>query len=153
MRELIIENPKLQTVYQKYTTVTLTWVFWVIWVYIWTPLITLACWWIGIEFAYTKLFSYASFMIFLSDIQSYAITIVIFCAVLIFWAMYNLFRFRNASRYKEPQAVSLEDIGHYANIPKESLEQYQKAKIVSVRFDEQNRLVDIRELGTQNLLG
>lgn len=151
MKELIIERPKLQTVYQRYTSITLTVFFWIVWIYIWTPLITVAFWWFGIEAVYTDVFTYTSFKLFMADVGRYFITISIFCTGLIFWAIYNLFRFRNTSRYKESEAVSLEEISNYANIKKESLAIYQKTKILSVRFDEQNKLVDIRELETPKL--
>lgn len=146
MEELIIERPELQTIYQRYGSMTLTAFFWMVWFYIWTPLITLVCWWFGIEFIYTEIFTYASFKFFIDDVRQYLMAISILCAGLIFWSNYNFLRFRNASRYKECQAVSLEEISHYSNIKKESLVIYQKTKILSVRFDEQNKLVDIREL-------
>lgn len=150
MRELIIERPKLQTVAQKYTSITLTWFFWIVWIYIWTPFVTLVCWWLGIKFAYTEVFTYATFIVFLADVKSYFIAITILTAGLILWALYNFFRFKDSCRYKAPQDVNLEDISKYANIKKEFLEKYQTAKILSVRFDEQDELVEIRELEKPN---
>lgn len=148
VQKLIIDRPKLQTIYQRYGSVTLTVFFWMVWCYIWTPLITLVCWLFGIEFIYTEIFTYLSFKLFIADVGLYLITIGILCAVLFFWAIYNLLRFKNASNYKECQAVSLEEISHYANIKKESLAKYQKTKMLTVKFDEHNTLVDIQELGT-----
>lgn len=145
MEELIIERPKLQTIYQRYGSVTLTVFFWMLWFYIWTPLITLACWYFGIEFIYTEIFTYVSFKFFIDDVWPYFMAISILCAGLIFWSMYNFYRFRNSSRYKESPPVSLEEMSHYSNIKKELLAIYQKTKILSVRFDEQNNLVDIQE--------
>lgn len=145
MNELIIERPKLQTIYQKYGSATLTAFFWILWIYIWTPLITLGCWFFGIEFIYTEIFTYTSFKYFIDDIRQYFVAISILCAGLIFWSIYNFLRFRKSTRYKESPAVSLEETSNYSDIKKDLLATYQKNRVLSVQFDEQNKLADIHE--------
>jgi biofilm PGA synthesis protein PgaD len=145
MRELVIENPKLQTLRQKYTSFTLTSFFWFIWFYIWTPLITLVFWFFGFDFFYSEIFTYESYQVFILDIQKYFISIFFLCTALGSWALYNFYHFRNSKRYKEPLPVSLEELSDYIKIEKEALKKYQSTKILTVEFDEKDYLVAIRE--------
>ncbi|MDP3334575.1 MAG: poly-beta-1,6-N-acetyl-D-glucosamine biosynthesis protein PgaD, partial [Methylococcaceae bacterium] len=49
MKDLIINTPSLQSIKQKYVSALFTFVFWVVWIFLWTPLVTLIGWILGVD--------------------------------------------------------------------------------------------------------
>lgn len=96
--DLIIEDPKLQTLGQKTLYGLLTVVFWALWIYLWLPLITLLAWAFGISRFVDIMVVGQGFEALKEVIVVYFIVIAVMGGALVLWALYNRIRFSGRER-------------------------------------------------------
>jgi len=140
MNELIINQPSLQTLRQRFASSILTVLFWVFWIYLWLPLVSLLAWLFGIDLFYDQLIVQSNHDDLFHIVSWYLFIILIITASLISWSAYNLFRFRNKNRRRSTAQVALSEIAAHFSVGDEQLAQWHDARRIVIRHDEQGRI-------------
>lgn len=141
MNDLIIDTPLLQSLKQKYVSALLTFIFWVLWIYLWTPLITLVGWILGINLAFFQMVELGGYKDVAADFVIFLLCVAIMGGALAIWASYNFFRFRNVDRRTPLPAVTNSQLSAFFKVDRVMLSKQQEAQCLSVSFDEQGNIV------------
>ncbi len=144
MRNLIINTPSLQNLWQRYASVLLTFIFWGVWFFLWIPIATLIAWYFGFTLLYFEMFEMGGFETATQDFIRFLIVVACLGGSLAIWASYNYLRFRGVDRRAAQKPVSQEQIGDFFKIEYSILKKAKHAKLVSVSFDEDGKIIDIK---------
>ena len=140
MSAIIINEPRLQTLRQRYAYSLVTFVFWVFWLYLWLPLVSLVAWLLGINLFYQEMIVQEGYLAFFELVGWYAVTILIMAAVLLGWAGYNLYRFRGKDRRKSAAGVDPADIARQFAVEVDQLNQWHRAKRLTIHHNEEGAI-------------
>ncbi len=146
MRELIINAPSVQTLWQRSTSVIFTFVFWVVWFFLWIPLATLIAWYLGIDLVYFQMFELDGFRIVMKDFFRFIQVVGLLGGTLGLWAAYNYLRFKGREKRKALPQLSEHMLADYLGIDIEMLKGYQQERALSVKFDDSGRILAITRL-------
>lgn len=107
-----MKQPRLQRAAWGFVTLG----FWMVYVYLWTPLVTLLLWLLGIRTAFFELYvrehAIEPFLLFSLPLLALA------CALLLIsWAEYNRLRFSRADRRSQPRSATLPDVAEALGTP------------------------------------
>ena len=144
-RQLIIDRPELVPVRHRVAWGVLTAVFWIAWAYLWSPVITLAAWGLGLYLGYRNLapdiFSGELWPIVLS----YVAVVVVIGIVLLGWAQIEFLRFRSAARRRAPVPVTPGDLAALdttqVGLSVAQIEAWQHERRLEVSHDDAGRIV------------
>jgi len=109
-RQLIIDRPELVPVRHRVAWGVLTALFWLAWAYLWSPVITLAAWAVGLYVGYRNLAPSVFSGEIWPIVLSYLAVIVVIGIVLLGWAQIEFRRFRSAVRRRAPVPVTPADL-------------------------------------------
>jgi len=140
MTELIISQPSLQTLRQRFASSILTFLFWAFWIYLWLPLVSLLAWLFGIDLFYEQLIVQSSYNDLIHIASWYLFVILMITVSLISWSVYNLFRFRNKDRRRHTVQVGLSEIAAHFSVDDQQLAHWHDAKRIVIRHDEQGNI-------------
>lgn len=143
-KPLIIQSPSLQSLQQRYATAIFTFIFWMIWIFLWSPLITLIGWLLGFDLFYVEIFELEGYESILSDMTGFVEWVAIIGGALATWALYNFLRFRDIERRTALSPVSNQQLSTFFNISEHSLHQHQHSQYLSVSFDEQGNITNVK---------
>lgn len=112
----LIRKPRKQPRLQRAAWGFVTLGFWMVYVYLWTPLVTLLLWLLGIRTAFFELYvrehAIEPFLLFSLPLLALA------CALLLIsWAEYNRLRFSRADRRSQPRSATLPDVAEALGTP------------------------------------
>jgi len=143
MENLIINSPSMQSLWQRYSSFILTFIFWVIWFFLWVPVATLLAWYFGYHLVYFEMFTLEGYKEVIQDFISFLVIVAIMGGSLAIWATYNFMRFKGKDRRSKPQTITLQDQAEFFGVDSSLLQIYQKKDFVSVSFDEKGNIVDL----------
>jgi len=143
MKDLILDSPSMQSLWQRYSSVILTFIFWVLWFFLWVPVATLLAWYLGFHRVYFEMFTLQGYKQVIHNFVTFLISVAIMGGSLAIWAAYNFIRFKGNDRRAKPQSVTLEDQAEFFGIDSELLRKYRHASYVSVSFDDNGKITDL----------
>ena len=143
MRDLIIDTPSMQSLWQRFSSILLTFFFWIVWFFIWTPLVTAIAWYIGLDLIYFEMFEMDGYKAMIHDFTIFLGVVTLLGGSLAVWAAYNFFRFRGVDRRAALIPVSSQEIAEYFEIKETELKKNQQAKVISVSFNDTGKIIDI----------
>jgi biofilm PGA synthesis protein PgaD len=146
MKDLIIDTPSLQSLKQKYLSTFLTFVFWVVWIFLWTPLITLIGWLLGIDWMYFQMIELGGYEAVANDFMYFLLYVTIMAGMLAIWASYNFFRFRNVDRRLALPPTDNSQLSEFFKVDMATLSQKQHTQCLSVSFDDEGNIISSTEL-------
>ena len=143
MSDLIINQPGLQKLRQRFASSLLTFLFWVIWIYLWLPLFSLFAWLLGVDLFYDQMIVRSGYEALVDVIAWYLLVILIIAITLLGWAGYNLFRFRNKNRRRGSPQVGHSEIANHFGIDAEHLAQWHSARHIVICHDEHGNISNV----------
>jgi biofilm PGA synthesis protein PgaD len=141
MKDLIIDTPSMQSLWQRFSSVIFTFVFWVLWFFIWIPLVTVFAWYLGIDLIYFEMFEMDGYKALMDDVFEFIRVVSLLGGALAIWAAYNYFRFRGKKRRVAPAQVSSKEMAEYFEVKEAELHENQQAKLISVSFDDTGKII------------
>lgn len=139
-RPLIIHNPNLQTLRQRYAYAALTLAFWILWFYLWTPLITLVAWLLGADRFYDTMIGRGGIDMLMSMLGLFGLVILSMGTVFGGWALYNRWRVRGRDKRRGSPAVSDAELGEYFTLTPEQLALLRDSRRAVVAHDADGRI-------------
>lgn len=141
MKPLIIATPSLQSLRQKYVSTVVTFAFWVIWIFLWTPLVTLVGWLLGIEQVYFQMIELDGYREVLADFVLFLEWVAAIGGALAVWALYNFLRFRNVERRMALPPVKTTQQAAFFHVDVAILSKHQETRCLSVSFDGDGNII------------
>jgi biofilm PGA synthesis protein PgaD len=135
--ELIIEKPEVLRKRDKYTSVSITLIFWFILFYLWHPVISLLAWVFGIKLFYEHMIVLGGADGFMQMLFKYLLSISILGGGLILWALYNKFRFRKKVRRAGSSEINSQDVAEYFKISSEDHENWKSSKNMLINISDE----------------
>ena len=127
-RPLIIERPDLQTAGQRFGYLSLTFVCWIFWLYLFVPLLSLVAWVLGARTVYEVLLQDLSVSNLVEISTLYGTGIGALTLIYLVWAVSSYLRFRRVDR-RAPQApVSAAQLAASHQLSLESLSTLQSSR-------------------------
>lgn len=137
---LIIEDPSLQTLGQRYGWYSVTFIFWVLYIYLWLPAITLLAWFFGYQ-RFTEYFINSSQALTTSSgIGLYLIIVAIIAVIFLGWAKIEQARFTGKQRRSNAKPVTTEEMAAHWEINAEHLASAQYQKRTTIHFTQSARI-------------
>jgi biofilm PGA synthesis protein PgaD len=146
MKPLVIDTPSLQSLRQKYFSTVITFVFWVVWIFLWTPLVTLLAWFLGIDQVYLQMVELDGYKEVVDDLLLFLQCVAVMGGSLAVWALYNFGRFRNVERRTSLPPVSNAQLSDFFHVDAATISQQQTVQCLSVSFDGDGNITASREL-------
>jgi biofilm PGA synthesis protein PgaD len=140
MHPLIIERPDLQTRLQRYGYLSVTFIGWVLWLYLFVPLLSLAAWVFGATLVYQTLLQGLSPADLAGLLVRYGGGIAVLVSALFVWAMTSYWRFRGMDRRRAPPPVDDERLRHAHHLDAEELAALRKAGRLVVSAEQLERM-------------
>ena len=141
MRPLIIERPDLQTAAQRYGDVSLTFICWIVWLYLFVPLLSLAAWFVGGTLIYERLLpDLTENNNMLERLIGYGFGIAVLGAIYLAWAAYNYLRWRGVDRRLSSSPVTADQIAERFGLSRERIDSLRGASIDVISLEEQAAL-------------
>ena len=141
MKDLIIDAPSMQSLWQRFSSVIVTFVFWVVWFFIWIPLATAFAWYLGFDLIYFEMFEMDGYKALIDEIYRFIGVVSLLGGSLAIWAAYNYFRFRGKQRRATQAQVSSKEMAEFFGVKEAELNENKQAKLVSVSFDNVGNIV------------
>jgi biofilm PGA synthesis protein PgaD len=138
-----IDSPHLQDKVQRGVFGVINALGWMLWIYLFIPLLSLLAW----VFGYYQFDQYI-----LNDPQpdlvnqlwSLAILVLVMNVVLLIWASYNWWRFKNNDRRQHVENISNQQIAHFYELSEDALQLAQREQIVTFYYDDIGKITDIQ---------
>jgi biofilm PGA synthesis protein PgaD len=140
MNSLIIDEPSLQTLKQRFAYSLVTFLFWTVWIYLWLPVISLVAWLAGFHLFYQEMIVQNGAQLFFDLVTFYGLTILSIGIVFLSWAWYNLARFRGKERRKSAKGVEKADLARLFSVEVDQLGKWHKAKRLIIYHDEEGEI-------------
>ncbi len=142
-RELILDVPSMQTLWQKYSSALLTFIFWVLWFFLWMPVITALAWYFGFEIMYFEMFEMSGYQAVIRSFLNFLLVVFLLGGALASWAGYNYIRFKGKDKRSTPMQVSTQQQADYLNTNEHLLSEFQHQQRLSVSFDDHGAISKI----------
>lgn len=142
-RPLIIENPGLQTLRQRYAFAALTLIFWVIWFYLWMPVITLVAWLFGADRFYETMIAHSGMDLLVSLLGLYGLVILSMGTILGGWAWYNRLRVRGRDKRRSSTPIDAAGLDAFFGTRPEQSSLARGARRVVIEHDEDGKIREI----------
>lgn len=139
--KLIIERPDLQTLAQRFGSMTLTFGFWVLYLYLWLPGISALAWLVEGGLFYEHMIERRGYVAIGRVLGAYLSVIGITSGLFLAWARLNQFRFRGEERRARVATVSAFELGRSFGVPPRIVHAWQQSRRVVVHFDDEGRIV------------
>ena len=105
-RPLVIQREDLQTWAQRYGYLSVTFLFWFLWLYLFVPLLALVAWAMGATLVYQVMIHGLETSELIALLKSYGTGAGVLSGVYLLWAVVSWLRFRNVERRRSPATVS-----------------------------------------------
>lgn len=142
----LIERPDLQSRQQRTLYGALTFVFWLFWCYLWLPLLALLAWALGVQQAFKYMVTLDGFRDLATVLLLYGLEILLLCASLILWAVYNILRFGGVENRVAAPPVTPVEIGRDFGQDAVSVAQWQREQRLCVTHDDEGRIAHVEIL-------
>jgi len=138
---LIIERPDLQTLAQRFGSMTLTFVFWLVYLYLWLPLVSALAWFVEGGLFYEHMIVERGYVAVGRVIGAYLTVIAVTSGVFIAWARLNQFRFRGVERRSHVESITAFELSQTFGVPPRIVMAWQRDRSITVHFDDDGRIV------------
>ncbi|MDZ7668506.1 MAG: poly-beta-1,6-N-acetyl-D-glucosamine biosynthesis protein PgaD [Gammaproteobacteria bacterium] len=139
-RPLVIERPDLQTRAQRYGYLSVTFVCWFLWLYLFVPLLSFVAWALGATVIYQAMLQNLDTAALWRLIQSYGTGIVSLAAIYVLWAFSSYLRFRHADRRGRPPDATDQQLAASHRISAEELQTLRSSRRLVVSADQLQRM-------------
>ncbi len=146
---LIIEEPKLQSLKQRYGQKTLAFIGWAGWLYLLLPLLNMVGWFFGIQLFYEKIVIQGDKVQLTALIIAYVILITVVLNMIAGWALYHIWRFAGKERRKLQPPASVEDMSRYFHVKSYRVPEWQHAKRMTLYLNDKGLLETVDTLGEE----
>ena len=138
---LIIERPDLQTLAQRFGSMSLTLVFWMFYLYLWLPLISAFAWLTEGYFFYDHLIANEGYVGLGDILIIYAYVVLAMNVAFFAWARINFRRFRGAERRSLVNPVETGQIAKQFHVPTQVVQGWQQSKSTVIYFDHRGEII------------
>lgn len=138
---LIIERPDLQTLTQRFGSVSLTLIFWAIYLYLWLPLIGAFAWLTEGYFFYDNLIANEGYVELGNILIIYAYVVLAMNVAFFAWARVNFRRFRGTQRRSFVNPVETNQIAQRFHVPAQVVKGWHRSKSTFIYFDHRGEIV------------
>lgn len=142
---LIIENPGLQTLRQRYAYAALTLIFWVVWFYLWMPIITLFAWLFGADRFYETMIAHSGIDMLAGLLGLYGLVILSMGAILGGWAWYNRLLVRGRDKRRNSAPADPAELDVFFGVSPEQSDIARRARQVVIEHDESGGIREVYE--------
>ncbi len=142
-RDLLINEPELQTLHHKLGDTVITAVMWGIYLYLWLPLISLVAWLFGIQLFYHELIEAGGYLELLDRIALYATVIPVILVVIFSWSLSNQRRFRGQERRNAVSEISPAEMTAFFDVTAAEFERLRDASRIVIAIDENGNIEHI----------
>ena len=142
-RDLLINEPQLQSLQHKLGDTVLTAAMWGIYLYLWLPLVSLVAWLFGIQLFYHELIEAGGYLELLDKVALYATVIPAIFVVIISWSVSNQRRFRGQERRNEVSEISPAEMTAFFDVTTGEFERLRAASRIVIAIDENGRIEHI----------
>ncbi len=142
-RDLLINEPQLQSLQHKLGDTVLTAAMWGIYLYLWLPLVSLVAWLFGIQLFYHELIEAGGYLELLDKVALYATVIPAIFVVIISWSLSNQRRFRGQERRNEVSEISPAEMTAFFDVTTGEFERLRAASRIVIAIDENGRIEHI----------
>ena len=142
-RDLLINEPQLQSLQHKLGDTVLTAAMWGIYLYLWLPLVSLVAWLFGIQLFYHELIEAGGYLELLDKVALYATVIPAIFVVIISWSLSNQKRFRGQERRNEVSEISPAEMTAFFDVTTGEFERLRAASRIVIAIDENGRIEHI----------
>ena len=139
--KLIIDRPDLQTLAQRFGSMTVTFVFWVLYLYLWLPGISAVAWLIEGGLFYEHMIERRGYVAVGRVLGTYLTVIGAMSALFLAWARLNQFRFRGVERRERVATVSAFELGRSFGVPPRIVRSWQQSRSIVIHFDDEGGIV------------
>lgn len=151
MPERIIEYRGLQTKRMRVFYGVMTTILWLVYAYLWTPLLTLLAWLLGVRLFSEEMLKPAN-MEYLYELWFYFQVLLVLLVIVMGWSTYNVRRFRGVERRKAIQSVTPAEEAMAHEVPLELAMRLKQERMTRVRFGPRANARDvapIADVGTR----
>lgn len=106
VRPLIIQREDLQTWAQRYGYLSVTFLFWFVWLYLFVPLLALLAWALGATLVYRVMIQGLDAAELVELLKAYGSGAGLLSGSYLLWAVVSWLRFRKVERRRAPAAVT-----------------------------------------------
>jgi len=135
-RPLIIERPDLQTRAQRYGYLSVTFICWFLWLYLFVPLLSFVAWALGATVIYQAMLQNLDTAALWQLIQSYGTGITGLAGIYVLWAFSSYLRFRHVARRGRPPDTTDQELADSHRISAEELNTLRSSRRVVVSADQ-----------------
>ncbi len=146
MKDIIINQPHLQSLQQKCGSFFLTVISWLLWLYFLLPLFTLGGWLLGVKSLSDEIRWFGGYKTLLELLQMYGVIIFVIAGIWLLWTIY-LSWLHSAVKPKQISQVSDDQLCATFNVEYRQLQQARTGNKVTVYFDEH---ASIKAIDCQN---
>lgn len=139
-RPLIIERPDLQTRLQRYGYLSVTFICWFLWLYLFVPLLSFVAWALGATLVYQAMLQNLDTATLWQLIQSYGAGIAGLAGIYILWAFTSYLRFRHVDRRSRPGDATDQELAASHRLSDEELHTLRSSRRVVVSPDQLQRM-------------
>ena len=120
----------------------ITVLFWGLWVYLVTPLLSLALWFIGIYLFVDRMVTLGGYEAFAEQLVNYGSAVIVMWLVLTLWVIWNLRRYGQHNRRTEPPPYVTDDqIAEAMHLPVGTISRAHASRHIHLHFDRHERPV------------
>lgn len=120
--------------------------FWGVWIYLVTPLVTLALWYAGIRVFQSEMVEQSGYQAFIEQSEQYGMVVVAMLVITLAWVFWNVRRYGGIynTRTRSLAPVSLMESADMAGLAPEEVEQIQDCRRLVLDFTAHNHVI-VRE--------
>lgn len=135
MKDIIINQPHLQSLQQKIGSWFLSFLSWLLWLYFLLPLFTLGGWLLGVKNLADEIRWFGGYKTLLELLELYGEIIVVIAILWLLWSLYLSWLHAGVSPVTQTQ-VSDQQLCVVFQLNAELLQQAKEGKKLTVHFDE-----------------
>jgi biofilm PGA synthesis protein PgaD len=142
MKDIIINQPHLQSLQQKIGSGFLAFLSWVLWLYFLLPLFTLGGWLLGVKNLADEIRWFGGYKTLLELLELYGEIIIVIATLWLFWSLYLSWLHSGISPQTQSQ-VTEEQLCAVFKLKPEQLQEAKGKNKLTVHFDEQAQILTI----------
>jgi poly-beta-1,6-N-acetyl-D-glucosamine biosynthesis protein PgaD len=135
MKDIIINQPHLQSLQQKIGSWFLSFLSWLLWLYFLLPLFTLGGWLLGVKNLADEIRWFGGYKTLLELLELYGEIIIVIAVLWLLWSLYLSWLHAGVSPLTQTQ-VSDQQLCAVFKLKAEQLQQAKGGKKLTVHFDE-----------------
>ncbi len=132
--KICIDAPDLLTAKQRARDTLMTAGMWGAYLYLWVPLISLAAWLLGFQFAYDVMVRAGGARDLVRVLKMFGVAIALIFLVVTVWSYSNRARYRGRNRRHAGPAVPDESLAEYFGVEEHALDRLRAERRVEIDF-------------------